>query len=84
MTWTEEDGVRLRNAIASGVLRVKYSDREVEYPGLARLLERTSMNALTKLKSLVARNTRSYDTASKDRRFSGWLTRMTGQHHKNF
>ena len=38
MAWTSADLATLDAAIASGVLKVKYSDRELEYQSMANLL----------------------------------------------
>jgi hypothetical protein len=39
MAWTTTDLTAIENAIASGVLRVRFSDREVQYQSLADLLK---------------------------------------------
>lgn len=43
MAWTQEQLTALEDAIAQGALRVRYSDKEVQYRSLAEMLQLRDM-----------------------------------------
>ena len=57
-SWTSEDLRKLEKAIAQGVLRVKYTDKEVEYRTLSDMFTireriKKSLSGSSKLKSFT-------------------------------
>jgi hypothetical protein len=43
MTWTQEQLTALEEAISQGALRVRYSDKEVQYRSLTEMLQLRDM-----------------------------------------
>lgn len=66
MNWTEADLLKLDKAIASGVRRIEYHDKILEYKTLAEMLQarRMIVNALQS-SSAVAKPTRIFASSSK-------------------
>lgn len=52
MSWTTQDLATIDAAIASGVRRIKFSDREMEYPSIDEL-----KNARTEIVNFLAQST---------------------------
>jgi len=63
MAWTIDDVEALENAIKQGVKRVKYADKEIEYPSLQEMLNLRDL--MKKELGLIPPTTRKFAVYNK-------------------